>query len=51
MWLDTQTLFWPAQGFSFPTVDYTDWEQGIWHELFTSLKIYVSELVGIAMLT
>ena len=50
MWLDTQTLLWPVRGFSFPTVERTGWVQGIFHELFTSPRIYVSELVGIAML-
>ena len=50
MWLDTQTLLWPVRGFSFPTVERTGWVQGIFHELFASPKIYVSELVGIAVL-
>jgi len=50
MWLDTQTLLWPLQGFSFPNVERTGWEQSIWHRLFTSLNVYVPELVGIAIL-
>lgn len=49
MWLDPQTLLWPAQGFSFH-VERTGWEQIIWHRLFTYPNVYVPELVGIALL-
>jgi len=50
IWLDTQTLFWPIQGFSFPSVYRTGWEQGQLHGLLTSPKEYVPELVGMAIL-
>ena len=48
--VDTQTLLWPLQGLSFPDVERTGWEQGMWHKLFTFPSIYVPELVGMAML-
>jgi inner membrane protein len=47
MWLDTQTLFWPVLGLSFPTVNYTYWEDDLFHRLFTSPKVYVPELAGL----
>jgi len=50
MWLYTHTLLWPLQGFSFPNVERTGYEQDMWHKLFTSPGTYVPELVGIAML-
>jgi hypothetical protein len=50
VWLNTHTLLWPLQGFSFPIVERTGWEQGILHRLFTFPSVYVPELVGIAIL-
>jgi inner membrane protein len=50
MWLDTQTLFWPVMGLSFPTVSYDYWEDVVFHGLFTSPKVYVPELAGLLIL-
>lgn len=47
MWLDPQTFLWPAQGFSFPTVERSDWAAGVLHRLFTSPKVYLPELLGV----
>jgi inner membrane protein len=50
MWLDTQTFLWPAQGFSFPTVERSEWAGGVLHRLFTSPKVYVPELLGLVVI-
>ena len=50
MWLDTQTLFWPVLGLSFPTVNYDYWEDDVFHRLFTSPRVYVPELAGLLIL-
>ena len=49
MWLDTHTLLWPLQGFSFPTVYYPNSEQGVTGGLDVA-KLLVSELVGLVVL-
>ena len=48
MWLDTQTLLWPLQGFSFPTVYYPDLEQGV-TGAGNAAKLLVSELGGLVV--
>ena len=50
MWGDTQTLFWPVLGLSFPTVSYSYWEDDVFHRLFTSPKVYLTELSGLLIL-
>ena len=49
MWLDTHTLFWPVQGFSFPAVYRPDLEQEVPAEKEMA-KVLVSELVGLVVL-
>jgi inner membrane protein len=49
MWLDTHTLLWPLQGFSFPTVYYPNSEQGVTGGLDVA-KLLASELVGLVVL-
>jgi inner membrane protein len=49
MWLDTHTLLWPIQGFSFPTVYRPDLEQGVPAEQDMA-KALISELVGLVVL-
>lgn len=50
MWLDTQTLFWPILGPSFPTISHNYWEDDVLHGLFTSPKVYLPELAGVIVL-
>jgi len=50
MWLDAQTLLWPAYGFSFPTVERSEWAEGVLHRLLTSPKIYVPEALGLVVI-
>ena len=50
MWLDTRTFLWPAYGFSFPTVERSEWAEGVLHRLFTSPKVYVPELLGLVVI-
>lgn len=50
MWLDTQTLFWPALGLSFPSISYDYWEDDVLHKLLTSPGVFVPELAGLLVL-
>ncbi len=50
MFLDGQTLLWPALGLSFPTVATGNWERAMVDELFASPQIYLTELAGMAIL-
>lgn len=50
MWLDRRTFLWPAYGFSFPTVVRSEWVEGVLHNLFTSPKVYVPELLGLVVI-
>lgn len=50
MWLQPQTLFWPLYGFAFERVDLTHWVENILYALHTDPYIYVSEIIGAAIL-
>jgi inner membrane protein len=50
MWLDTQTLFWPVLGLSFPTVNHGYWAGDVLHRLLTSPRVYVPEIAGLLIL-
>ncbi len=50
MWLNPQTLLWPAYGFSFPKTDLANWLPERVHALLTNSQIYMPELAGAAIL-
>ena len=50
MWCLPKTLFWPFFGFAFERVDLTDYIISLLHTLLTVPKIYITELIGIAVL-
>ena len=49
MWLSPRTLLWPLYGFSFEKVDLTYWTQDMFHALLTNPMVWISELVGAAI--
>lgn len=50
MWRTPQTLFWPLFGFAFDRINLTGWLLSIFNRLLTNPEVYVSELVGIAII-
>jgi inner membrane protein len=48
-WLAPGTLFWPLLGLTFPKIELTEWLRNILEAIFTVPKIYISELVGLAV--
>ncbi len=50
MWLTRQTLLWPLYGFTFEKIDLTHWIEIIFHALLTNPVVYISEIVGGAIL-
>ena len=50
MWKSPQTLLWPLFGLAFPKAALTGWLSNIIHALFTTPEVYVSEIVGAAVI-
>jgi hypothetical protein len=50
MWLEPRTLLWPLYGFAFERFDLTAPIPELLHALYTAPHIYVSEIVGVAIL-
>ena len=53
IWHDLETFFWPVYGLIFPRVDTTNffgWLPEMFHELTTDVRVYVPELIGLAIL-
>jgi inner membrane protein len=53
LWLHPRTLFWPIYGWSFPKLDpvnFFGWLPGMLHILVANPIVYISELVGFAIL-
>lgn len=46
MWLTPHTLFWPLYGFTFETVDISNWIPNMLYALLTEAEVYVPELLG-----
>ncbi len=51
MWLTPQTLLWPLYGFSFERLDLSYWGEGLFHNLLTKPLVWISELVGILLIS
>lgn len=51
MWQTPVTLFWPVLGFSFPKEELEGWAGNIWKALFSDPRVYVPELIGLALLS
>jgi len=49
MWLTPRTLLWPLYGFSFEKMDLTYWTWDMFYALLTNPMVYISELVGAAI--
>lgn len=49
MWLTPRTLLWPLYGFSFERIDPTHWTWDMFHALLTNPMVWISELVGAAI--
>jgi inner membrane protein len=50
MWNAPATLFWPLLGFTFEKIELTDWLSNIFRELFSNPRVYIPEIVGLAIL-
>ena len=50
MWLTPQTLLWPIYGWAFERIDLSHWMQDIFYALRTYPAVYISELIGAAIL-
>lgn len=51
MWLTPQTLLWPLYGFSFERLDLSYWGEGLFRNLLTKPLVWISELVGISLIS
>jgi membrane-bound metal-dependent hydrolase YbcI (DUF457 family) len=49
MWLEPHTLLWPFFGFAFGKSDISDWIPNMLHGLLTDPAVYLSEVVGLAI--
>jgi len=49
MWENPQTLLWPLYGVAFRREDLTGWTSAMVRVLFTKPEVYISELVGLAV--
>jgi len=50
LWHAPRLLFWPFYGFAFERAVVSDWMPNMLHALLTDPKVYVPELVGVAIL-
>ena len=50
MWLAPETLFWPLSSSGFEESGSTDWLSGILHTLVTNPRVYIAEMVGVAII-
>ena len=50
MWQTPRTFFWPFLGLTFDKVDISNWTIDILHALFNKPRVYIPELVGVAIL-
>jgi len=50
MWLNSKTLFWPLLGLSFERGEVDNYVLSIFHTLLTNPFVYITELVGLAVL-
>ncbi len=50
MWQTPQTLFWPALGYRFPSVELEGWVGNIWESLFSQPNVYIPEIIGLVIL-
>lgn len=52
MWLDPGTFLWPLYGFAFPRyeIDVSGWLESMLRAFFTSPAVFISEVVGLAIL-
>jgi inner membrane protein len=50
-WLAPATLFWPLLGLTFPKIELEYWLDNILKALFTAPKIYITELIGLIIIT
>ncbi|HEX76465.1 MAG TPA: metal-dependent hydrolase [Dehalococcoidia bacterium] len=50
MWLEPGTLLWPIYGWAFERMDLSHWLEAILYALRTDPAVYISELVGFAIL-
>ncbi len=46
MWFTPRTLFWPLLGWSFPTVDLSDYSGFLMNELTNKPSVYLPEIIG-----
>ena len=51
MWLTPQTLLWPLYGFSFERLDLSYWGEDLFYNLLTNPLVWISELVGISLIS
>jgi len=51
MWRAPGTLLWPILGREFDRIDLSDWVGGMWYNLFTNPTVYVSELIGLFIIS
>ena len=50
MWEIPQTLLWPLFGFAFPRAELAYWLPNIFQALFSDPGVYISELIGVAVI-
>jgi inner membrane protein len=50
MWQVPTTLFWPLMGFNFPQLELNEWIANMLQALLSNPYIYISEMVGLAIL-